>query len=101
MLYCYGDIDVAVRLAVCPHPFLFMQDRGEDVQRSLIEPGALVARLELLPTLLAADEAELPRLAVDSRRSKPHTLLEVCDLFFLYRLVLIRATTVAGAYDVD
>ena len=98
MLYGNGDIDVAVRLTVGAHPFLFMQDRGEDIQRSLVEPRARIARLELLPSFLAADDAELPRLPVHRRRSKPHTLLEVCNFLFLYRFVKIRATAVAVTY---
>ena len=100
MLNCDGDIDVAVRLAICPHPFLFMQDRSKNVERRFVEPRARIARLKLLPTLFAADDAELPRLSVHGRRSKSHTLLEVHDFLFLYWLRKIRATAVAAAYNV-
>ena len=100
MLHGNGDIDVAVRLAICSHPFLFMQDRGEDIERRIVEPRALVAGLKLLPAFLAADDAELPRLPVHGRRSKTHTLLEVRDFLFLYRLRKVAATTVARADDV-
>lgn len=38
MLHSNGDIDVAVRLAVSSHPFLFVQDRGKDVERRFVKP---------------------------------------------------------------
>ena len=72
----------------------------EDIERRIVEPRALVAGLKLLPAFLAADDAELPRLPVHGRRSKTHTLLEVRDFLFLYRLRKVAATTVARADDV-
>ena len=101
MLYGDGHIDVAVRLAVFSYPFLLMKQRGKDIQRSFVEPRTLVAQLELLPTLLAADNAEPPRLSVHRRRSKSHTFLYVRNLLLLYRFVKITATTVAALYDVN
>ena len=96
-----GDIDVAVRFAVGTHPFLIMERGGDDVQRRFVEPRPRVASLQIRPTLLASDNAELPRLAVHSRRSKLHTLLDVRNFLLLYRFVLIRATAVAVTNDVD
>ncbi len=95
MLHCDGNINIAVRLAVCPYPFLFMQQRSQDINWCFVEPRAVVARLKLCPTLLAAYDTELPRLPINGRRSKAHTFLDVRNFLFFYRFVEITAATIA------
>ena len=101
MLNCDGYVNIAVRLAVFPHPFLLMKQGSKDIKRGFVEPRTCVARLKFCPTLLATNDTELPGLSVYGRRSKSHTLFEVRNFLFLYRFVLIAATTVAVLYDVN
>ena len=95
MLHCDGDINIAVRLAVCPDPFRFMRQSSQDINWCLVEPRAVVARLKLCPTLLAAYDTELPRLPINGRRSKAHTFLDVRNFLFFYSFVEIIAAIIA------
>ena len=101
MLHRDGDVDVAVRLAILAHPLLFMKQGGKNIQRGFGEPRTCVAGLKLCPTLLTANDAELPGLPVHSRRSKPHTLLEVRDFIILHRLVEVTTTAVAAPNNAE
>ena len=101
MLDCNGDINIAVRFAICPNPFLVMKQGRKHVQRRFVEPGTWVAGLKLCSTLLTSHDSESPRLLVHGRRSESHTLLEVRNFLFLYCFVEITATAVAAVYYVE
>lgn len=83
VLHSDGYVNITMRLAVRPHPLLFMEHGGKDIQGRFVEPRTRIARLELLPALLTADNAELPGLTVHRRGCKTHTLFDVLQLFFL------------------
>lgn len=100
MLHGDGDIDVAMRLAVGTHPFLFVQHGSKDVERRFVEPRTCITRLKLFPTLLAANDAELPGLLIHGRRSQLHTFLDVCHFLLLYRFAEICTATIAPIYDI-
>jgi hypothetical protein len=101
MLHCNSDVDIAMRLLVSAHPLLVLHDGCKDIERCLVEPRAMIARTKLLNSLCTTNDAELPRLQVDSRRSQSHTLLKIEKLFFLYGLVKICPTAVTVANNVN
>lgn len=77
---------------------LIVEHGSKDVHRSAVEPCTLVAGLQLLPALLAADQAELPRLTVHRRRGQAHTFHYVIQFLFLNGSRLVAAATVPTAY---
>ena len=79
MLGSYSHVDIAVLLVVVAAcPALAVVLHAHDVKRSSAEPIAVVCLPELFLSLLAAHDDKLPRLTVDSRRSQPGALEDVC-----------------------
>ena len=100
MLHSDGNIDIAVWLAVGTNPLLLMEQRSQDVKRCFVEPRARIAGLKFLPTLLTADNTELPGLTVHSRWCQTHAFLDILQLLFFNRLVEVSATTIAATRQV-
>lgn len=97
MLGSDSHVDVAVLLVVVAAcPALAVVLHAHDVKRSSAEPLAVVCLPELFLSLLAAHHDKLSRLSVDSRRSQPGALEDVCQVGIAYRLVSIFASREAG-----
>ena len=82
VLHCDGHVDVAVWFLVCfALPFFGSQFAGYYADGRLAEPRAVVAGVEQFERRGFTDEVELPRLAVNRRRSQACACLDVFQHF--------------------
>ena len=101
MLNGNGYVDVAVRLAIRPHPCLIVEDGSHNIKRCRIEPVAMIALTQFLNSFTLGDDAEVPGLLIHSRWGKTHTLHDVVQFLLFHLPVLIISTTIPGFYQIQ